>query len=704
MKWKIICGIIFLLGMPELFAQQPDSVLLTGREIISKQLEHLEEESEAGIDFSELTAGLDYFLENPLNLNEADKSELKKLVFLTDIQIKNLIDYRNKYGIFYSIYELKAIEGLGRNTLEKIMPFVVVKPVVKKSFKPRRLLRGKHELILRYQRKLGTAAGYRVPSDSLQIDKSGSFYLGDPNRYYLRYRYKLYNKMSIGFLAEKDPGELFFNVPSYLAPSIKEHLDRPAGFDFYSFHLGLEYLGLIRKVIVGDYHVRYGQGLVLWSGLSFSGGSDPSTLKRYAPGISPNTSVNEGLFMRGGALSMAWKKLELSIFYSRRKTDANIVFRDSKEEASSLPSGGYHRTLNELQDKNVMQQQHYGGHITYSHEHFRLGMTAFKTVFDIDLVRDNIPSNMFRFRGRENLNAGIDFDILLKRTNLFGELAYSINGGWAILTGLTHNTDNGSIMTILYREYRRQYQNLMAQAYGKRDGNANERGIRIAMEVPLFRTFVVQLSADHYTYPWLTSRNINTFHGQDYYVLLSYRPARNAELNLRYRYKNGDIKSNDNLSWFDELSNEKKHNFRFTLRYAGSPYFSFKSQAEYTLINSGNPVDRNRGGLILQDVYFHPPAIPLKITFRYALFNTDDYGSRIYAYENDVLFASSMPAYYGKGFRYYVLFRYSPWKWLDAWLRFSMTNYTDRKTVGSGLEEMEGNKVQEIKVQLRIKL
>ena len=450
MKWKIICGIIFLLGMPELFAQQPDSVLLTGREIISKQLEHLEEESEAGIDFSELTAGLDYFLENPLNLNEADKSELKKLVFLTDIQIKNLIDYRNKYGIFYSIYELKAIEGLGRNTLEKIMPFVVVKPVVKKSFKPRRLLRGKHELILRYQRKLGTAAGYRVPSDSLQIDKSGSFYLGDPNRYYLRYRYKLYNKISIGFLAEKDPGELFFNVPSYLAPSIKEHLDRPAGFDFYSFHLGLEYLGLIRKVIVGDYHVRYGQGLVLWSGLSFSGGSDPSTLKRYAPGISPNTSVNEGLFMRGGALSMAWKRLEFSIFYSRRKTDANIVFRDSKEEASSLPSGGYHRTLNELQDKNVMQQQHYGGHITYSHEHFRLGMTAFKTVFDIDLVRDNIPSNMFRFRGRENLNAGIDFDILLKRTNLFSELAYSINGGWAILTGLTHNTDNGSIITILW--------------------------------------------------------------------------------------------------------------------------------------------------------------------------------------------------------------------------------------------------------------
>jgi hypothetical protein len=63
-----------------------------------------------------------------------------------------------------------------------------------------------------------------------------------------------------------------------------------------------------------------------------------------------------------------------------------------------------------------------------------------------------------------------------------------------------------------------------------------------------------------------------------------------------------------------------------------------------------------------------------------------------------------MPAYYGKGFRYYILIRYSPRKWLDAWLRFSMTNYTDRKTVGSGLEEMEGNKVPEIKVQLRIKL
>ncbi|NQT77927.1 MAG: helix-hairpin-helix domain-containing protein [Bacteroidetes bacterium] len=704
MKWKIICGIICLVGMPELFAQQPDSILLRGREIISKQLEHLEEKSEAGIDLSELTADLDYFLENPLNLNEADKSELKKLVFLTGIQIKNLVDYRKKYGTFYSIYELKAIDGLGQNTLEKIMPFVVVRPVIKTSFNHQRLLRGKHELILRYQRKLGTPAGYSIPADSLQAEKSGSFYLGDPNRYYLRYRYKVYNKLSIGLLAEKDPGELFFNMPSYLAASIKEQMDRPTGFDFYSFHLGFEDLGWIRKIVLGDYHVRFGQGLVLWSGLSFSGGSDPSTLKRYAPGISPNTSVNEGLFMRGGALGMAWKKLELSLFYSRRKTDANIVNRNSIEEASSLPSGGYHRTLNELQDKNAMLQQHYGGHITYSHEHFRLGMTAFRTVFDIDLVRDEKPSNIFRFRGRENLNAGIDFDILLKRTNLFGELACSINGGWAILAGLTHNTDNGSIMTILYREYRREYQNFMAQAYGKRDGNANERGIRIAMEVPLFRTFVVQISADHYTYPWLTSRNINTFRGQDHYVLLSYRPARNTELNLRYRYKNGDIKNKDNLSWIDELSNEKKHNFRFMLRYAVSSYFSFKSQAEYTLINSGNPVDRSRGGMILQDVYCHPPDIPLKIIFRYALFNTDGYGSRIYAYENDVLYASSMPAYYGKGFRYYVLIRYSPRKWLDTWLRFSMTNYTDRKTVGSGLEEMEGNKVPEVKVQLRIRL
>jgi hypothetical protein len=689
-----------------MYAQNPDSLQPSGRETIGIQLEHLEDEIDAGTDISELSDDLEYFLEHPLNLNTATKSDLQRLGILTDTQIKNLVDYRVKYGCFNSIYELKSIDGMGRNSIEAIMPFVVTEPQDKTPSNPIRLFSGKHDLLLRFQRKLVSTAGYVMPVDSLQPLKAGSFYLGDPNRYYIRYTYKLPNKLSLGFLAEKDPGEAFFRWPTGLNDSLRNMLPRQGGFDFYSFHLGIENLGVIKSLVIGDFHLRFGQGLTIWTGLSFSGNTSPAGIKRYARGISPNTSVNEGLFMRGAAIAVQWKKTVLNLFYSRKNTDANIINSDAdiSPAVSSLPTGGYHRSVNELLDKNTLVTQHFGGHINFSFERFRLGASAYKSIFNMALDPGDGASRLYQHRGKENIAAGLDFDILFRKTNIFGEIACSINGGWAGLAGLTHTTANGSIFSVVYREYNKQYQNLLANASGKRDGNTNERGINMAIEVPLFRSFILLASADHHTYPWLTSRTINTYRGQDYLLSMAYRASRNAELSFRFKYTHAEQKSSDDVQWFDGLEMLDKYNLQFVARYLVSPSFSFKSQAGYALLKGAMTGAGSSGSLLLQDVYFHPALVPVKLTFRYALFNTDDYQSRLYAYEHDVLYASSMPAYYGIGFRYYFLIKYSPAAWVDAWLRFSMTHYTDRDMIGSGADEIAGNKVPEIKVQLRLKL
>ena len=135
-----------------------------------------------------------------------------------------------------------------------------------------------------------------------------------------------------------------------------------------------------------------------------------------------------------------------------------------------------------------------------------------------------------------------------------------------------------------------------------------------------------------------------------------------------------------------------------------SANYSMKIQAGYNIFQASEESVRSVGSLLLLDMYYHPESVPLKLTFRYALFHTDDYRSRLYAYENDVLYSSSMPAYYGKGFRFYLLMKYSPVHWLNIWFRFSMTCFTDRNTISSGPEKIKGNKLPEIKIQLRIKL
>ena len=91
------------------------------------------------------------------------------------------------------------------------------------------------------------------------------------------------------------------------------------------------------------------------------------------------------------------------------------------------------------------------------------------------------------------------------------------------------------------------------------------------------------------------------------------------------------------------------------------------------------------------------------MSFRYGVFDTDSYNSRIYAYENDVLYYYSFPVYYSKATRTYIILKYTITKGIDIWLRYAQTYYTDKKTVSSGLNEIEGNKKSEVRAQVRFK-
>ena len=673
-------------------SQHPDSLDLAGFQIIERQVEHLEELAEAGIDLGELSEGMVNLLSNPININSARRFDLKTLVFLNDMQIRNLLDYRKKYGEFLSTYELKHIDGIGMNTLRKIMPFIVAEQVHEKERHIKDILKGKHEILFRFQRKLLNPVGYTQVSDSMSAKSPGSYYVGDPSRLYLRYRYRVPGKLSMGFLVEKDPGEELYS--------------KAYGPDLLSFHAAYEGKGIIRKVIAGDFHARFGQGLLFWSGLSFSGGSDPASVKRYAPGITPNTSANETTFLRGAGLELGWKQIRLTTLFSIKKVDASIQYsgNDSTMYISSLNTSGYHRTLNEIENKNVLQSFKTVINTEYRRQWFRFGVTSCYSKYDFEIRKDSIPAYTFSFSGKENICAGIDFDLIFRRTNLFGEVGVSRNGGWAFYAGLTHMTGNGSIFAISLREYRKEYQNDMAQAAGLRDHNANERGLRLMMELPLSKHFSLQASCDHFEFPWLTYGGSNPQRGQDYRLRITYSKDMNQEYALRYRFRNKTVNIDPLSSWFDMLSSEHKHEVQASARSQLSPSFSYKLLAAYIFKEIYHKGPSNQGSLLLMDLYFHPPGKRIRLNMRYALFHTDNYNSRIYSYEHDVLYAISMPAYYGKGFRVYFLAKYSPSRWLDTWVRLSLTCYTDRAVISSGADEIKGNKLPEVKFQFRIKL
>jgi len=87
---------------------------------------------------------------------------------------------------------------------------------------------------------------------------------------------------------------------------------------------------------------------------------------------------------------------------------------------------------------------------------------------------------------------------------------------------------------------------------------------------------------------------------------------------------------------------------------------------------------------------------------RLQYFESNDYNSGIYAYENDVLYSFSIPVFFDKGYRYYINLNYDLKRNLSVWLRWSQTIYRDKNSIGSGSDEIPKNHRSEIEVEGRL--
>jgi hypothetical protein len=145
-----------------------------------------------------------------------------------------------------------------------------------------------------------------------------------------------------------------------------------------------------------------------------------------------------------------------------------------------------------------------------------------------------------------------------------------------------------------------------------------------------------------------------------------------------------------------------QRNYRLNLSYNVSEGIVLKSRIEWVSINrkSNQP---EAGLLLYQDLIIRPKSWPLDLSFRYALFDTDSYDSRIYAFESNALYVFSVPGYYYQGSRAYCLMRYTFLKRFDLWARYAVNVYANRSSIGTGAEEISGNRKSDITLQLRVK-
>jgi hypothetical protein len=110
---------------------------------------------------------------------------------------------------------------------------------------------------------------------------------------------------------------------------------------------------------------------------------------------------------------------------------------------------------------------------------------------------------------------------------------------------------------------------------------------------------------------------------------------------------------------------------------------------------------KSEGFMIAQDVSYVNHR--MSINGRFALFDSDDYDSRLYMYERDLLYVYNIPAFSNRGIRYYLVGKYEFSSVLTLWMKLAQTQYFDIDKIGSGLEEIQGSTKTNISWQLRFK-
>jgi len=622
---------------------------------IAEQLSSDESDAEAAAIYVEL---LDELAENPVEINSGGEPELSRLFFLSDFQINAIIDHTLKTGSIVSVYEIASIPGFDRQTVELMIPFISLKPTEMNL--PEKL---------RFNNSIITNLAFKPGEDDTSMP-------GSQLKFLTKYKAAA-GPFSAGFTAEKDPGEKCFSGSPPLP-------------DFLSSYIAWSGKGALRKIIAGDYSARFGQGTNINTRMS-TGVS--LTAPGYMTGrdeIRPYTSADENNFFRGAATELSFKNFGLSLLFSHRKTDASAVAEDSGElYITSLYRSGLHNTGSSIMKKDVLPETFFGGNIYLNIPSVRIGMTWSESRFSIPLaLAGSDPGDMYKFYGKRTGVVSAYYNSLVRRILLYGEISSDYSRDLAAVHGISIRPSDRLQISFLYRDYSPGFVSFHGRGPGSGSSTSNEKGLLGNFTFEAARYFYMSAGCDIVRFPWLKYSTGYPSMAMKQELRLRFVPddklSIEASYNLRHSMSDNDTERG--LPGIEELT---IRTFKAVFRYSPSGNLFVSTRIDYKTTDETG----SHGMMLLQDLKYSFRQIPVTIWLRHSVFRTDDWNSRIYAYENDLLHSFSIPALSGDGSRSYIMAEWEIGNKAELRVKYGLTSTTD----DTGLTEDK----DEIKFQFR---
>lgn len=561
------------------------------------------------------------------NINRINAEELATLQILTPLQIESFFSYRNKYGDFISLMELQAIPLWDVQTIKNLMPLFFIR--LEEPLAPQlkqRLKEGHHRLLLR----MGS-------QPSLQ----GS--LLNQTSQLLTYRFNFNNLLQLGFTTEKDAGEQRFP-------------------DHFSTYAAIRKKGMINNLVIGDFTVNMGQGLLHWQGYALGQSAQLISGFRQAALFKPHTGTDENRYHRGLAISLKKNKLEFSAFVSSQKIDASMQSDSTGIEqwASSVRTSGLHKTESERKGKNALGWQSTGGRMKINYGKGTFSVNFVGHHFNQPLKQSTAPYHAFAMRGKKFIMMSIDHSLFTPFGFFYGELAMQSNHALALVAGWMKSLDTKLDLSVSGRRIDRNYNSFQSNCISSSGEAEGEKGISITLNYHPVPQHQFEAFSDRYKRDAISYNTDGIQYGISNGLQYKWIINKKSEYYMRWshRVKNGN----------SGMDGEKSNMLPFQTDAHWRSHFSSKINQQWTMRIRNewsriiNPYQKKETGFLhYAEIIFKPMMKSFSFSLRGTFYETGGYASRIYAYERDLLGYYSVPGHSGTGSGYYVLLQ-QKWK------------------------------------------
>lgn len=579
------------------------------------------------------------------DINTVSELQLSAMQILTLTQIKNFILYRRNIGKFISLYELQAVPGWDIKTIKtlihrfKISETATLGNSILKKYKE-----GTHSILYR-------TGGSR--SDTLINGKFQTRYSIKNNyRQLIRYSFSLPQSIQWGITIEKDAGEKIFA-------------------DHFSSYLAFESRKTLRNIIIGDYTLNIGQGLIQWQGYSIGLSNQIVSSFRQGSIIRAHKGTEENKYHKGIGLMFEKSRLQLSFFASNNRMDGNLDFDSLRNQQviRSFQYSGIHMKHSEIEGRKKIISKNIGGSLSYKTPKTTISLNHLSTFFNVPIIKREEPYNYFSMKGNTFSNSSISFSSVIASAFTFGEMAMDKNLNKALVMGLLKSLDPRLDLSIVYRNISPAYRGFQSNAFTQNSEANNERGQFISANFRINSISTLHAYSDYYCNKWPQYFSDGIRRGQSQTLLYSWDPKKktNFYVRLQRRSRNTNMKIENSKT--NALANERTANCR--IHFSCSPLANFTIRQRVELSDYRRGVsDPERGFISYIELIYNPIGKAYSISSRITTVETGGYDSRIYAYERDVLSYYSIPALYNTGQRNYFLFEYKLSKQLQVWLKW----------------------------------